>query len=368
MKDLETSPGWTDRDEGSRRAARRAGWSKAALHCNLRDIAIFVAAYEERSFTAAAQRENATQSGVSQHMRNLEQFLGVQLFLRERDGVLPTPAAAAFYRHCLKILHAHAVARAEVARFSGGPCAVLRVGLPAWMTARVLGPALRQLVDEAPNATIHVTEGTDVALRQMVRAGEIDVAVVPDFGKAPGLRCRPLARSREVLVTGRPGHEGGAPVRLPELGPLHLVLPGPADSRRRAIEEYLCAQGAEPAGIIELDSLAGALDFVAGTDWMTILPELMLPEIDTGRTITRHPISEPPLWIDLVAVEPARRPLSELGLRLLEVVATVIDRTATGGAASDDSPRRLAAGRVASPPSVGLRHAAAMPGAQPPAP
>ena len=33
--------------------------------CSLRDISIFVAAYEERSFTAAAERENATQSGVS---------------------------------------------------------------------------------------------------------------------------------------------------------------------------------------------------------------------------------------------------------------------------------------------------------------
>ncbi|HIC67388.1 MAG TPA: LysR family transcriptional regulator, partial [Paracoccus sp.] len=45
--------------------------------CSLRDISIFVAAYEERSFTAAAERENATQSGVSQHMRNLEYMLGV---------------------------------------------------------------------------------------------------------------------------------------------------------------------------------------------------------------------------------------------------------------------------------------------------
>ena len=36
---------------------------------SFRDIRMFVAAYEERSFTAAAKRENATQSGVSQHMR-----------------------------------------------------------------------------------------------------------------------------------------------------------------------------------------------------------------------------------------------------------------------------------------------------------
>jgi hypothetical protein len=32
----------------------------------------FVAAYEERSFTAAAVREDATQLGVSQHIRKLK--------------------------------------------------------------------------------------------------------------------------------------------------------------------------------------------------------------------------------------------------------------------------------------------------------
>lgn len=35
---------------------------------SLRGIRLFVAACEELSFTLAAQRENATQSGVSQHI------------------------------------------------------------------------------------------------------------------------------------------------------------------------------------------------------------------------------------------------------------------------------------------------------------
>jgi LysR family transcriptional regulator, nitrogen assimilation regulatory protein len=38
---------------------------------SLRQIRLFVAAYEEGSFTAAAHRENATQSGVSQHIHQL---------------------------------------------------------------------------------------------------------------------------------------------------------------------------------------------------------------------------------------------------------------------------------------------------------
>jgi DNA-binding transcriptional LysR family regulator len=66
---------------------------------SLRSIEVFVATYEERSFTAAAKREHATQSGVSQHVRKLEDRLGVKLFSRDRGQVAPTPVGDTYYRH-----------------------------------------------------------------------------------------------------------------------------------------------------------------------------------------------------------------------------------------------------------------------------
>ena len=45
----------------------------------LRGIQLFVATYEELSFTLAASRENTTQSGVSQHVGDIESSLGVKL-------------------------------------------------------------------------------------------------------------------------------------------------------------------------------------------------------------------------------------------------------------------------------------------------
>jgi LysR family tcuABC transcriptional regulator len=48
----------------------------------LRQIRRVIAVCEEGSFTRAAQRENATQSGISQHVAAVERTLGVQLFER----------------------------------------------------------------------------------------------------------------------------------------------------------------------------------------------------------------------------------------------------------------------------------------------
>jgi hypothetical protein len=49
----------------------------------LRGIQLFVAAYEELSFTLAANRENATQSGVSQHVGDLEETCASSNGLRQ---------------------------------------------------------------------------------------------------------------------------------------------------------------------------------------------------------------------------------------------------------------------------------------------
>ncbi len=68
---------------------------------------LFVAVYEERSFTAAALREHATQSGVSQRIGKIEARFRVKLFIRETGSVVPTPAGENYYSHCLAVLRSN---------------------------------------------------------------------------------------------------------------------------------------------------------------------------------------------------------------------------------------------------------------------
>src|SRR5262249_57594284 len=82
----------------------------------LRQIRAVIAVCEEGSFTRAAQREHATQSGISQHVAAVERALGVKLFERSSAGVAPTPAGIRYYRRCVEavgmLATAHAAPRA----------------------------------------------------------------------------------------------------------------------------------------------------------------------------------------------------------------------------------------------------------------
>src|SRR5947207_5609577 len=107
----------------------------------LRQIRAIIAVCEEGSFTRAAARENATQSGISQHVAAAERTLGVKLFERSAAGVQPTPAGQRHYKRCIEAVGQLANASGEVAgvaaRVSGG----LRVGLMPTLPRAAPAPA-----------------------------------------------------------------------------------------------------------------------------------------------------------------------------------------------------------------------------------
>ena len=70
----------------------------------LQQLRVLVAVVEEGSFTRGAQAVYMTQSAASQHVRSLEQALGVVLLERTGSAVLPTSAGSGLVRYAQEIL------------------------------------------------------------------------------------------------------------------------------------------------------------------------------------------------------------------------------------------------------------------------
>jgi LysR family transcriptional regulator, nitrogen assimilation regulatory protein len=290
---------------------------------SLRDIRLFVAVCEERSFTAAAARENATQSGVSQRIRMLEERLGVKLFSRGGGAVVPTPAGDSYYSRCVEVLRAHEGADRAVRDYRTGLDGEIVVGLMPTMTRCALAPALARFIDEHPNVAVRIVEAYSGILTDQVRSGGLSFAIVPAISGALGLKSRLFLRTPELLVSRRgSGLKHLAPVRVADLGPLKLVVPGARNTRRQRIETYLASNGARLERLLELDAMFATLDFVATTDWATILPgAMMVPDIERHQ-VTVNPIVDPPFATDLVLIEPSRQPMSAAAEAFLGILGT----------------------------------------------
>jgi LysR family nitrogen assimilation transcriptional regulator len=285
----------------------------------LRQIRAVIAVCEEGSFTRAAERENATQSGISQHVAAVERSLGVKLFERTTGAVKPTPAGLRYYKRCVEAVGTLTHAAEEARSLAGHVTGELRIGLMPTFTRAVLAPVLDDFVPNCPEVRLHIVEGYSSLLTELVLDEKLDFAVVPAFEGTIGLKSRLLVRDREMLISGpRRGLAPLAALRLSELKPLKIVVPGPDNIRRRNLDTYFQSHGVEVEAMLEMDAMIATLEFVARSDWATVLPSVIsVNDIGRGELIV-NPIAEPELHAEFVVIQPTRRTLSTQARMFLE--------------------------------------------------
>jgi DNA-binding transcriptional LysR family regulator len=306
---------------------------------SLAALRLFVAIVEEHSFTGAARRENATQSGVSQQLRRLEDRFGVRLIVRERGAVRATPAGERLYRRAVALLRGAAELDREVRGFAAGIEGEAAVGLMSALTRCALGPALRRFMTAHPNASVRVVEAISGRLVEQVAAEALEVAVVPAVEPLDAILATPMRSVPEMYVCrpasgavsgggGRPDPAHMTPVDLRLIRPLRLVLPAAGNLRRTRMLAHLATLGVAIERVLELDSMFAVFEFVAESDFAAIVPSIMVvPEIISGALCVR-PLLGPPMSLDLTVIQPRRRPLSATAAAFLELLEAEIDAAA----------------------------------------
>jgi len=279
----------------------------------LHHLRTFVAVYEEATFTAAALREHATQSGLSMQIKELEQRLGADLFVRSRSGVEPTLAGRRLYAHAVDILKSVSAAQRDIEGLAATVSGQIRIGLMPTFTRAVLAPTLKDFSASFPEVSVQIIEAYSAGLLRDVASGGLDFAVVPSGRLESGLNARHLASDMELFVAGRAaGLQHLSPLTLTGQKGLKLVLPGTENARRAKIDTYINAYGLDVAAIMELDTMFGTLELVANSDWTTIAPAILCyPDLD-GTARTLHPITEPAMPLDYLLVSSSTRALSQV--------------------------------------------------------
>lgn len=279
----------------------------------LQQLKYFTAVYECGSFSAAADKVNATQSGLSMHVSQLEKRYGITLFTRSSSGVSPTESGRVFYHEAIKTLAAARSAENRLLSLSKSVVGHVHVGLMPTFTRAVLTPVLLRFAREYPAVRLSISEAYSGVLGTEVAEGRLDFAVVPSSDHlSDAIVPKPMGEDRECLVCSidqdLPLRGGG--VQLSRLAPLRLVVPGPSNARRRRIEDYLKLNDIPVSEILELDTMHGTLGIVASSDWVTILPSILcLPDLD-GKRRQVAPLVDPPLTVDYIRIEPKKLPLS----------------------------------------------------------
>ncbi|AIB15426.1 hypothetical protein ABAZ39_26415 (plasmid) [Azospirillum argentinense] len=185
----------------------------------------FLEAATAGSFVAAAERLHVTQSTVSTRIRHLEDQLGCQLFVRNKNGAMLTAAGVRFQRHAIAMLRLWEQARQEAA-LPIGHRALLRIGSEAGLWNRMLNRWIPWMRRNAEDIALRCEVGLADDLLQRLRDGTLDLAVLYSPRAVPGLAVRLLLEEDLVLVRVRPA---------PSAGGDHYVLIDWSDEFQRSI-------------------------------------------------------------------------------------------------------------------------------------
>lgn len=241
----------------------------------LRQLRYFVRVCELGSMGRAAADLGVVTSALSQQISRLEGELATRLLQRTAQGVLPTDAGMAFFRHAqLALRHAdEAVRAAQQERLSGH----VSVGL-APTTASVLGlPLMTAMRERYPGVRLHLVESLSGHLTDMLNTRQLDLAVIFRTDMGQRWRVMPLLQEQLFLLASRqlPGLAApvdGAGLPLAELGRLPMILPTGSHGLRSTLDRAFAQAQIQPRVVSEIDSLALLMDAVRARLGATIQP------------------------------------------------------------------------------------------------
>ncbi|MGP8541461.1 LysR family transcriptional regulator [Pseudomonas protegens] len=165
---------------------------------NLMHWRLLVAIAECATITRAAEEVGMTQSGASQALAQMEDMLGVQLFVRESRQALPTAIGLQVLAQARVMLEALAEVRRQVDAARGIPQGSVRLAGFPMVLATFLPPLLRRFKQLYPGIEVVQLEVSDDEVETLLEAQLVDLGVV--LNPAPERRSWLLGRDSWVAV------------------------------------------------------------------------------------------------------------------------------------------------------------------------
>lgn len=159
---------------------------------------------EEGSFIRAGKRLNTHYSRVSRKIRELEESIGIKIFIRKGNGVTPTPEGADFLRGIRRVITEleSVLNLADTARNAG--TGSLSIGFYVSMLDGELCDIVRQFISEHPDVSLQFLEAPRADLAVAMNNHTIDLKISTSRICA-GASTMPLWRER-ILAGLRADH------------------------------------------------------------------------------------------------------------------------------------------------------------------
>jgi DNA-binding transcriptional LysR family regulator len=299
---------------------------------DLYKLGIFARVAEAGSLSHAAEQLRMTQSGVSQHVKALEDGLGTALFERGRRGVRLTDAGRRLFDYSEAIFRLVAEAELAVTDVAGLREGRLAIGATPGVSAYLLPDWVQLFGQRYPNLTVTTQTAITPVIIHELRAGQLDLAAIEgelDDSAVLHLRVQALQEFDQYVVVGRK-HPwwGRADLALAELSGQPLVTRQARSQTRLWLDQALREHGITPRVVAELANLESIKRVVMLGASLTILPLYTVRAEQELGLLEAIPLVGRPLRRTLRLLWRAGRPLGPVARTFVQFLGEQFPTTA----------------------------------------
>jgi DNA-binding transcriptional LysR family regulator len=216
----------------------------------IRKLDVFCKVVELKSFTRAAEAALLSQPTVSEHIRTLEEELGLKLVDRMGREVEPTPAGQILYDYASRLLRLQQEALQAIARFTGILSGTVHIGASSipgtYILPGMLGSFCRQHPEVKP--FVHISDSRAIAAQ--VLDGTLDLGLVGAIWNERGLEWTTLFADTLVLAVPPDSPLAAQQsVAIDELFRHPCILREPGSGTRKVLARILDQQGLKEADL-----------------------------------------------------------------------------------------------------------------------
>lgn len=220
---------------------------------------------QEKNFSRAAEKLFITQPTLSQQVKKLEHELGFPIFQRSTKNVTLTSYGELFVARARKVIAEFEDFQQWTVQIRKQKSTKLSFGTSA-LTAPHASACLPDFINQFPEVQFIHTEQWDPTLMNMVKDGELDIALVGlprnDVDRA-GLHIFPILEEHVCVVMSRahPLHDRES-VTLQDLANEQILVTSSESGLTRLMKSEFALRGLNPNFMLNLISIEARLSMV----------------------------------------------------------------------------------------------------------
>ena len=302
---------------------------------DFRTLRYFLTVAEELNFTHAAEKLQMSQPPLSAVIRDMENDLGVQLFIRGKRHLTLTEEGAHLKQRASQILDLCEKTRYELGAMAGDVSGKIYLATIGGRAPYLLTDWITGFREEYPNVSFDLWNGSSDEVIDRIRRGLADagIAAVPyddehclgtEIAKEPWCvllkETHPLAMEYKTVIPL--SALDGVPAAIPQ-----------RRSRAEAVRAWFAEKGVALNELCTISHYADALAIARSGAGVSIFP---MTTPDPGEGIVVLPITDPARYIQYVLLQPRfSRTAGTVAELFLDYVQDMLEDARRNGTAED---------------------------------